>query len=247
MYLRPPNRLSTAVERRWYYLRYLAIFAEFNWPISLASALIAAFACDLPSVYAQKASLEISNYSQVLKDGRYLLSLKRLSEAAVCFEKYANRYPNDPVGFFYLGLVADDAGDLKRAASLYIKCLNLAKSAGMDSEELRLNLGNTLLKLNYLKEAIFDYQRAIEINDKNFQAHLNLSKAYLLNSEYDKALDQLRICNDLKPEEKSLSMLRALALKNSGHLDESKREAAKYLENSDFSSPKLKKTVLDLF
>jgi tetratricopeptide (TPR) repeat protein len=195
----------------------------------------------------QESTRETTDFVQVLRDGRSLLSSKRFSEAAVCFHKYTQRYPSDPTGFFFLGVLADEAGQLEESASFYARSLKLAKSLGLDAEELRLNLGNTLLKLNYLDEAQFDYRRAIEINSKNQMAHLNLSKALLLKGDYQQALNELNKCTELGFEEDSLPLLRALALKRLGRIEESKKEASKYLEHRGVNPPELKRIVLDLF
>lgn len=192
-------------------------------------------------------AVESADYDQLLKDGRFLLTQKHFSEAALCFRKYAHRYSNDPLVYFFLGTLADELGQLEKAVTLYARSLTLAKSQGLDSEELRINLGNTLLKLNYYKEAIFDYKRAIEINDRNQVAHLNLCKVLLLKGDYAEALNELNRLTELGLQEPSLPLLRALALKNLGQIKEGKREAAQYLEINSGSHPELKKIVLDLF
>jgi tetratricopeptide (TPR) repeat protein len=196
------------------------------------------------AAYAQQ---QADDYEQLMDNGRFLLAQKRFPEAQACFKKYAERYSSDPLSYFLLGTLADESGEFLKAVPLYAKSLSLAKSQGMDSEELRVNLGNTLLKLNYYDEAIFDYKRAIEINNKNQAAHLNLGKALLLKGSYGEAIDELNRCTELGLEEASLPLLRALALKNSGRAEEGKKEALRYLERSGSKNPELRKTVLDLF
>src|SRR5262249_33649193 len=143
------------------------------------------------AAFSQPQPSDYASYEHLIVDGRAWLSQKRFDEARTCFEKYAQRFGNDPLSYFLLGTLADESGDFVKAVPLYAKSLAVAKSRVLDSEELRINLGNSLLKLNYYDEAIFDYKRAIEINDKSQLAHLNLSKAFLLKGRYSEALSEL--------------------------------------------------------
>jgi tetratricopeptide (TPR) repeat protein len=166
----------------------------------------------------------------LLRQGRQLLAEQNYAEANQCLIKYVSNYPGDPNGYFWLGKVADDKGDPKTAMGYYAKSLVLAKKNGMDSEALRVNLGNAVLKLNYLDAAIFDYQRAIEINDKSMLAHFNLSKTYLLKGLYEKSLQELSLCSQLGLVDNTLTLWRALALKGLGRTYEAQNEAKEYYE-----------------
>src|SRR6185369_14968960 len=86
---------------------------------------------------------------QVLAAGRSAMQARRPSQSLPCFQKYVKLKPEDPRGYFWLGMALDELGDLKGALSAYIDSLEEGKKLGMDSEELRVNLGNTLMKLNY--------------------------------------------------------------------------------------------------
>jgi tetratricopeptide (TPR) repeat protein len=213
-------------------------------PLILSTWLLLGLA---QAVYAQPQANDYASYEHLIVDGRAWLSQKRFDEARNCFERYAQRFGNDPLVYFMLGTLADESGDFAKAVPLYAKSLAIAKSRVLDSEELRINLGNSLLKLNYFDEAIFDYKRAIEINDKSQLAHLNLSKALLLKGKYAEALSELNRCTELGLEDPNLPLLRALALKNSGSAQEGKKEAMRFLERYDGKNPELKKIVLDLF
>jgi tetratricopeptide (TPR) repeat protein len=199
------------------------------------------------TAYGQQQLDDCASYEHLIADGRAWLAQKRFDEARTCFEKYAQKFGTDPLSYFLLGTLADESGDFIKAVPLYAKGLAIAKSRSLDSEELRINLGNSLLKLNYYDEAIFDYKRAIEINDKSQLAHLNLSKALLLKGRYNEALIELNRCTELGLEDPNLPLLRALALKNSGSAQEGKKEAMRFLDRYDGNNPELKKIVLDLF
>jgi len=69
----------------------------------------------------------------------------------------------DPTPQFLLGLIYDQKGNPQAALNNYTQSVKKATSLGMDSSQLRINLANTLVKLNYLKEAEFELQTRYEI------------------------------------------------------------------------------------
>jgi tetratricopeptide (TPR) repeat protein len=159
----------------------------------------------------------------------------QFEQAQSCFNNYIQLHPQDPTGYFWLGRAAQQNGQSEQAARYYAHSETLAKQLGMDSDQLRVNLGNTLLKLNYFKEAIYDYERAIRINDKNIFAHFNLGKALLLTGQSNRALSEISKASELGYTDPSASLMRALALKNLGQLEESKREAQRFLDDPSVS------------
>jgi tetratricopeptide (TPR) repeat protein len=211
-------------------MRYKMIYLPRLGAFLLYLFLISAFAAPDPASGAD-------DWRLLLKQGKQLLADRNYQAANQCLATYISHFPTDPSGYFWLGRVADDSGDSRKAINYYAKSLTLAKRLGMDSPELRVNLGNAVLKLNYLDEAIFDYQRAIEIDDKNMLAHVNLSKAFLLKGQYEKSLEQLSLCSQLGLVDNTLGLWRAIALKGLGRLDESKKEAQEYCENASGQDP----------
>jgi tetratricopeptide (TPR) repeat protein len=173
----------------------------------------------------------ISRGSELSGQGHY-------AEAEALFKEFICIHPNDPTGFFWLGKVADETGRSQDAFHDYVESLSRAKAIGMDSEELRLNLGNTLLKLGYFKEATYDFQRAIDINSKNADAHFNLAKLFLVTGQDTKALAELDSCANLGLNNSHVTLFRAWAHKRLGQLEESKREASRFLEQASQSEPK---------
>ncbi len=204
--------------------------------------LLLALASAVPIVSAQ------SNDSKLLlAQGKQWFAQRNYQAANQTLTTYVLHFPTDPNGYFWLGKVAENEGSWQKAINFYAKSLMLAKRLGMDSEELRVNLGNAVLRQNYLDEAIFDYQRAIEINDKNILAHFNLSKAFLLKGQYEKSLQELSSCSQLGLIDSSLSLWRAIALRGLGRLNESQKEAREYCENeSDQNLPELRELARQL-
>ncbi|HEY9719074.1 MAG TPA: tetratricopeptide repeat protein, partial [Trichormus sp.] len=177
----------------------------------LASLLI--LVCASQSANAQ-SSLN-AEYQQALgwiADGRQLLAQRRFAEAQAQFSRYVNSYPADPRGFFWLGVAQDEAGDPAGALKMYSRSLDDAKDLGMDSAELRTNLGNTLLKLNYIKEATYDFKRALEIDPTAIRAHLGLAQTALQTGLMQDALAQLQTCSEQGFTDPVMPFLKAKAL-----------------------------------
>lgn len=146
----------------------------------------------------------LDSASRLIGEGRPQIALPVLAEAAAI-------NPRDPEVHFFRGLALDKLADYKDAVKSYAHCLTLAKAAGMDSSELRINLGNTLIKLNYLNEALFDYQRAIEITPTSGLPHLYLGRLYLIKTDYNLALDEFRKCEALHYHDTYLPFFKSLA------------------------------------
>jgi tetratricopeptide (TPR) repeat protein len=176
--------------------------------------------------------------AHLISRGSELTAQGHSAEAESLFKEFIRIHPNDPTGFFWLGKVADESGRSQDAFHNYVESLNRAKAIGMDSEELRLNLGNTLLKLGYYKEATYDFERAIDINSKNTNAHFNLAKLFLVTGQDAKALSELDNCSTLGLNDSHVTLFRAWALKRLGQLEESKRAAGRFLEQAAQNEPK---------
>ena len=134
--------------------------------------------------------------------------------------------PNNLSVYFWRGVAQDELGDPKKAVQEYAKSLKLAKSIGMDSAELRINLGHALMKLNFIKEATYDYQRAIEIEPTNTIAYECLGRAHLRTGEFEKALDSFRKAEELGLSGANIAYLKALALAGLGQKQDALAELA---------------------
>lgn len=178
-----------------------------------------------------EAQAPSSDYQQALAwiaSGRQLLAQHRYSEAQAQFSRYANCYPADPRGFFWLGIAQDEGGDPAGALKMYSRSLDDAKDIGMDSAELRTNLGNTLLKLQYTKEAAYDFKRALEIDPTEIRAHLGLAQTDLLAGDWQDALNQLQTCSSQGFNDPSMPYLKARALLALGRPAEAREQLQLY-------------------
>lgn len=128
-----------------------------------------------------------------------------------------------------------------------MESLERAKTVGMDSAELRTNLGNSYMKLNFVEDAIVEYQKAIVIDPSSGAAHLQLGRAQLMKGDYNDALKNFRKADSLGYSDASLPYLKALSLGALGAKQEALGELAPLLSTDAADrSPQLSKLAQDL-
>lgn len=177
--------------------------------------------------HAQSAAA-IQQAEKDLEEGRKQLDKSHLAQAEAAFTHASSISPRDPRSFFYLAVLKDQSGDSDAAIKLYAQALDRTKDLGMDSAELRSNLGNTLLKTNYIEQAIYDFKRALEIDPSCSSARLGLTHAYLDSGEYAAALQELQNGTDHAMVDPSVPFLRACALKGLGRTVEARSLLLQY-------------------
>ncbi len=151
-----------------------------------------------------------------LARGRALMRQGQPGEAVQMFRHYSRLRPNDFYGHFWLGLALDESGQPSPAIWAYSKSLDLAMRDGMDSAELRVNIGNTLMKLGRLDDAIFNYRRAIEIDSKVSRAHYDLARALLQKGDPQAAFESLNRCTELGLNDPTIFFYQGQALESLG-------------------------------
>jgi tetratricopeptide (TPR) repeat protein len=173
----------------------------------------------------------------MLGNAKHLLKSGRAADAVSLLQKYTAEHPSDPDGPFWLGLAFDETGEPKQAIWAYSRCLDLATKSGMDSPELRVNIGNTLLKLDRPVDAIFNYKRAIAIDSKLPHAHFNLGRALLDQGDTEAALAEFNRFYELGGSDTALFFYKALAFRTLGKRDDAKVQLELFL-NSLADTPK---------
>lgn len=168
----------------------------------------------------------------LIKQATDLITSGQLDSAIPLLQKSMEFRKIDPTPQFLLGLIYDQKGNTQQALNNYTSSVKKATSLGMDSSQLRINLANTLVKLNYLKEAEFDYRRAIEIDDKNEIAHLNYGRLLLFKGDFAGAFRQLQRAHELMATDPNLPLYEALALKGLGNLEESRLQLQVFLDRA---------------
>lgn len=175
---------------------------------------------------------DLARFKSLLSQGKGLIGQGRFEESLPILSQAISLNNRSLEVWFFKGLALAETGKTKEAVSHYVWSLKLATLAGMDSAELRINLGNSLLKMGYFKEALFDYQRAVEIEPKNPIAYLFLANAFLSAGKYQEALEQLRKSDALGCHRPESAYLRSLALLGLGESEDARKELLPLLSES---------------
>jgi tetratricopeptide (TPR) repeat protein len=145
-------------------------------------------------------------------------------------ESYIDKNAADPAGHFWLGLALDESGDPVHAILSYSNSLQAAAKNGRDSAQLRINIGNTYMRLRKPDEAILNYRRAIELEPESIKAHESLSQALLKSNRPKEALAELDKCAQLGAADPTLNYYRALALKSAGQERDARSQMEVFLK-----------------
>lgn len=170
-------------------------------------------------------------YDAVVR-GRQMVANNDLVNALVTFRAAQRISPVDSRPYFWIGYCLERTGDLNGAVKAYAECLDSAKMHGMDSAELRIDLGNTLCKLNYFKEGIFDYKRALIIDPTLTIAHVCLARAYVETSDWQAATQELDFCAAHSISVPELTYLRALTLCARGARSEALKQIETFISSN---------------
>jgi tetratricopeptide (TPR) repeat protein len=182
---------------------------------------------------SQPASSEPeSSPGGLLTKARQLITAGRSSAAVPLLRQYTQVRGNDPDGHFWLGMALDQSGAPDQAIWAYSKSLDLTNREGMDSPELRINIGNTLMKLKRPVDAIYNYKRAIEIDSKMPLAHYNLGRALLSNGAPSEALNELNRSFELGLNNLLLPYYKALAFTALGKKEDAQSQLKLFLNTA---------------
>jgi tetratricopeptide (TPR) repeat protein len=154
-------------------------------------------------------------YNAIMR-GRQYVTKNDIANALLSFRTAQKFQPSDARPYFWIGYCLERTGDANGALKAYADCLESSKQHGLDSAELRIDLGNTLCKLNYFKEAIYDYRRALVIDPSLTVAHLCLARAYIETKDWANAMHELDFCRTHSLAVPEIGYLRTLALIGQG-------------------------------
>ncbi|GEM_PF-2691083 len=188
-------------------------------PLAVAQALAAQAsgpAPPAPPARAARPAPGALEAQQALASARAFITSGQPGLAIPFARDYARCRPSDPAAFFWLGLAFEQAGDPGQAIRAYSRSLDLAMESGMDSAQLRLDIGNVLLRLRQVDDAIFNYRRALEIDARQARAYFNLGRAYLEKGDATAALENLNRSYELGLDDAALAYFRGLAYRRLG-------------------------------
>ncbi len=186
----------------------------------------------------QNQSKSNPDYLDILYKGRDFYGRGDLQNALAQFKEFARLKPNNLAVHFWLCTVYSEMGMNKQALDAYSSSLKLAASVGMDSPELRINLGNCMCLEGYVKESLFDYERSLVIDKRYALAYLGMAKCRIETGDYDGALTALGEYQRAGGSDTSAILLRGLALAAKEQLVEARYCLNLYLQqnNANFAA-----------
>jgi tetratricopeptide (TPR) repeat protein len=152
--------------------------------------------------------------------------VERVAAAAVAparAPKAGPARPPAPVRLDYDGatpfLEANRAGSAAYGAGAYETALAEYKKAvekNPGDAESWSNLGQVLVRLKRVEEALTAFQRAIALNADRWAYHFNLARAQGLTGRWDLAVNEYRQAQRLLPDDYAVTFNLGLALRNAG-------------------------------
>ncbi len=127
-----------------------------------------------------------------IEDGIKLYKEQERTSAKLFFEDYTKIFPNDPLGFYYLGLIYKDENNLLKSK------YNLEKSYNLTND-------------------ISDFQIAPDVQNLPIEDYLDMAKMFLEDNNLKSALEYADLTNEIDPNNKEAYLLKTeiyLKLKN---------------------------------
>ncbi len=178
---------------------------------------------------------------------------RRYDDAVGLFDGYTRQHPENPWGYYMLGLSAWKSGDAERALTGFDEALRLdpghrkslfnsarvlletdrprealeriERGLGLEplSSEGYRLLGRSRYELGQVPEAIDAYRRAIALDERDAWAMNNLGFIYIQQGCSDAALPPLARAVELRPESPLFQNNLGTALEQAGYLADAKR------------------------
>ena len=151
---------------------------------------------DLANLYSQQQNLDavIGQLDEVLKqdptnrsalEGKFKTYVyqKKWDKATAIADQLKTTLPNDPIGFYYAGLVDQAQNKLPESVEQFESALAVSPDAVQPLSQLV----KSHLAMNKQEVAVKRLQEVIERNPKNFVAHNLLGEIQLTGKEYEQA------------------------------------------------------------
>lgn len=175
-----------------------------------------------------------------LKLGRAAFEARDYNHALEAFRRFALQRPNNLAVHFWLGTTLSALGQEKEAEKEFASCIELSASVGLDSAEMRNNLGNTLIAEGYIKEPLFDFKRAVYINPRCAQPYLGLAKCLIESGNFEEALVALTNYEKAGGQDITAILLRGLALAGNDQYSQARECLTNFLtaaQNAGYNQP----------
>lgn len=143
-----------------------------------------------------------------LEDGIYLLNNKNYDEAQSFFEGYTRVYPNNPDGYYYLGLTYKEKNDLNNSV-LYLK-----KSFDLTNDVIDINV-------------------APQMNVIPYEDYIDLAQMYLEVGQIETALNYLDMLEKISPNNTKALYMKSEIYLNRGNEDFARQAFLKALDEDN--------------
>ncbi len=97
------------------------------------------------------------------------------------------------LGFYYLGLIAQDQNEDEKAEELFGKSIRLSPSFA----HAHIALGATYLRVKNYPRARQSLETGVKLNPGDSKAHYNLARLYFRLNEPERAQEEIRIVEQL--------------------------------------------------
>lgn len=129
--------------------------------------------------------------------GRVFLKSGYIEEALTAFKEAERRNPNNEDVYYYLGVYYYQTKDYMTAKAYYDKSLSIND----EQAETHLNLGRCYYHLGMNDKAIQEFNIAFEYDSNCSDAIYNKGITLISMNEYQQALDNLLIVNEMNPND----------------------------------------------
>ena len=178
-----------------------------------------------PTIVGERPSSTVpENISFAVAESTY--QDKRYKEATDMFQVYVARRPENPWGYYMLGLSAWKSGQLEVAADAF------AKSIELDSSHVKsyLNLGRVRLDQGRAVDALEPITTATQLDSTSGEVFRMLGRVQSSLNQPDEAMDSYRIALSLEPTDVWSMNNLALLLIQQGRNDEAIPALARAVE-----------------
>jgi len=164
----------------------------------------------------QPSARQLRQIQQNLKQAVRHHGAGRLPKAESLYQQVLQADPENPYALHLLGVIANQAGDNKRAVELISKALEIAPNYA----DAHNNLGNALREQGQMKEALASYYRAVALMPDQAEVHNNVGSALKALGRAEEAIDSYKMAVALQPGYAEAFSNYGSALQDLGKLEE---------------------------
>ena len=158
------------------------------------------------SSYQKSLNINPKNEFTCNHFGILLENNKQYKDAIACYKEAISINPNNEWFYSNLAGIYSDINDYTKAKKNYLKAIKVNPNNATHYNNLAIVVTNQEHQPWYLKlgndkkfNSISLYNKAIEFEPKNIQFYMNLANAYILKTNYDKAIEAYKKVISLNP------------------------------------------------